>query len=201
MTPPQVRCNEPLPGGRITIDKLEVACRQLNTAISLWFNGGEEVSVHTLACSAHQIVHDINRHRGGKDLLYDSLLIKDEYRKQANNHLKQHYNFFKHANKDPLGTIEFDPVITEDFIMFTELGLELLGRGPDEVRGAFNIYYFLRNPHLLTNKGEAKFIIAVPEESREYALTMSKQQFFHEYILLRGRHISGAEPFDNPDLG
>jgi hypothetical protein len=174
------------------IEKREVACRQLNTAISLWFNDGDAVSIHILACSAYQIVHDINRNQGGRDLLYDSLIIKDEYRQEAINHLKRHYNFFKHADKDPAGIIEFDPIITEYFIMFTLLGIELLGRSPDEVRGAFSIYYGLQNPHLLTEKGKVNFIDAVPEESRKAALNMPKQQFFEAYTLLRRQHLSGA---------
>lgn len=175
-----------------TIDKLEAACRQLNTAISLWFNDGDAVSIHTLACSAHQIVHDINRLKGGRDLLYDSLIFKDEFRRQAISYLKKHYNFFKHAENDPAGTIEFDPIATEIFIMFTSLGLELVGRGLDEVQGAFNIYYGLHNPHLLTDKGKAVFIDAVPEESRKYALRMSKQEFFESYIFLHRRVLSSG---------
>ena len=51
-----------------TINKLDAACQQLNTAISLWFSDGDAISVHTLACSAYQIVHDINRRQGGRDL-------------------------------------------------------------------------------------------------------------------------------------
>lgn len=182
-----------------TIEKLDAACRQLNTAISLWFNNGDAVSIHTLACSAHQIVHDINHRNGGRDLLYDSLVFKEEYRQQAINHLKQHYNFFKHADRDPAGTMEFDPIITELFIMFTSLGLEVLGRKPDEVRGAFNIYYGLHNPHLLTEKGKAEFIGAVPEESRNFSLSMPKQQFFEVYTLLRKRRLAGAEPPTPPN--
>ena len=177
------------------VDKLEAACRQLNTAISLWFNDGDAVSIHVLACSAYQIVHDINCRQGGRDLLYDSVIYKDEYRREAINYLKRHYNFFKHADNDRVTTIEFDSIITEGFIMFTLAGLELLGRSPDEVRGAFNIYYSLRNPHLLTEKGKAKFINAVPEETRRYVLSMPKQRFFEDYTLLRRRHLSGAEPF------
>lgn len=181
-----------------TIDKLEAACRQLNTAIALWFNDGDAVSIHTLASTAHQIVHDINRHRGGRDLLYDSILIKDEFRREAiKNYLKKHYNFFKHADSDPAGTISFDRIITEGIILFTLLGLELLGREPDEVRGAFSIYYFLRNPHLLTEKGKAVFIDAFPDESGKNALSMSKQQFFEAYILLRRPHLSGPLKADS----
>jgi hypothetical protein len=184
---------------RQKIDKLDAARRQLNTAIYLWFNHGDAVSIHTLACSAHQIVHDINRKQGGRDLLYDSLIFKDEYRQEAINHLKQDYNFFKHANKDPSAILEFDTIITELFMMFTSLGLEILGQSPDEVRGAFNIYFFLRNPHLLTEKGKAKFIDEVPEENRKYALSMPKERFFEAYTLLRKQWLSGAEPLASGD--
>lgn len=175
-----------------TIDKLEAACRQLNTAIALWFNDGDAVSIHTLVCAAHQIVHDINRLQGGRDLLYDSLIFKDEYRREAINYLKRHYNFFKHADKDSAGIIEFDPFNTELFIIFTSLGLELLGHAPDDIRGAFNVYFYLRNPHLLTDKGKAVFIDAVPEESCNYALKMSKHDFFESYIFLHRRVLSSG---------
>jgi hypothetical protein len=181
-----------------TIDKLDAACRQLNTAISLWFNNGDTVSIHTLTCSAHQIVHDINRRNTGRDLLYDSLIIKDEYRREAVNNLKQEYNFFKHADNDPVGSVEFDPIITEFFIMFTSLGLEILGRKPDEVRGAFTIYWCLRNPDLLTAMGK-EFVDALPKETPERALTMAKEKFFETYILSRKQHASGAEPATSPN--
>jgi hypothetical protein len=184
---------------RQKIDKLNAARRQLNTAIYLWFNHGDAVSIHTLACSAHQIVHDINRKRGGRDLLYDSLIFKDEYRKEAINYLKQDYNFFKHANKDPSATLEFDPITTELFIIFTSLGLEILGQRPDEVRGAFIIYFSLRNPHLLTEKGKAKFIDKVPEEKRKRVLSMPKEQFFEAYTLFRKQWLSGAKPLASGD--
>jgi hypothetical protein len=171
------------------IRKLDAACRQLNTAISLWFHHGDEISIHTLACSAHQIVHDINSKHGGRDLLYDSLVVKDEYRDMVRTHLKHAYNFFKHADSDPSGTLEFDPFVTDTFMIFTSLGLELLGRKPDEVRGAFNIYFALRNPHLLTDKGTARFINGVPEESRKYALSMPKEQFFEVYTSMPKQHL------------
>lgn len=48
----------------VTVKKLE-AKRQLHTAITLWFADKDQVSVHTLACAAYQIVHDINRNKKG----------------------------------------------------------------------------------------------------------------------------------------
>lgn len=170
------------------ISKLDAACRQLNSAISLWFNDGDTVSIHTLACSAHQIVHDINQQRGGRDLIYDSLSIKDEYRREVNRLLKHPYNFFKHAEKDAFDTIEFNPRRTELFILFTSAGLEILGCQPDPIRAAFNIYYGLKNPDLLTEKGKAEWTNKIPAEIRQQTLDMPKRQFFEAYLVMRKLH-------------
>ena len=170
----------------LTIRKLDAACRQFNTAIALWFTGGDLISIHTLARSAYQIGHDINRKKGGRDLLYDSLLIKDEYRTEAISILKKSYNFFKHANKDPdpFGTIDFKLRSTEVFMIFTSFGLELLGCKPDEYRGAFNVYWFLRNPHLLTEKGREQWINRIPADTRDLLLSIQRTEFFDAYITM-----------------
>ena len=67
---------------KIRISNLDSARRQLDCAIELWFAEKDIVSVHTLVAAAHQIIHDINRRRGGRDLIFDSLVIKDEYRSE-----------------------------------------------------------------------------------------------------------------------
>jgi len=167
------------------ISKIDAACRQLNTAIKLWFADGDLVSIHTLACSAHQIVHDINQQKGGRDLIYDSLVIKDEYRCEANRIFKHPYNFFKHANKDASGTIELKPSLTEFFMLFTSLGLEILGEPADDIRAAFNIYYGLRNPEHLTDKGKANLFDRISEDQQRQIMAMPKQQFFELYVLAR----------------
>ena len=50
--------NEP---EKIRVSKLDAARRQLDCAIELWFAGKDEVSIHTLAAAAHQIISDINK--------------------------------------------------------------------------------------------------------------------------------------------
>ena len=137
---------------KVAITKLEAARRQLRVAISLWFQDGDEVAIHTLACAAHQIIHDINQHRGGRDLLFDSLNFKGEYRKEAVDWLKKDMNFFKHAEKDPEGVTEFSPMMTELFIMMSLMGLELFGLKHDSTEAAFVIWYGLKNPQILTEK-------------------------------------------------
>ena len=183
------------------INKLDAACRQLNTAISLWFNDGDTVSIHTLACSAHQIVHDVNQQRGGRDLIYDSLNIKEEYRREANRFLKHPYNFFKHAANDAFDTIEFKPILTELFIIFTSLGLEILGRKPDPIRAAFNIYFGWRNPHILTEKGKSEWIARISEENRNLVLDMPKHQFFEFCVNQRKQYLRNSEHLASPDNG
>jgi|SRR5271166_6982401 len=86
----------------IKVGKLDAAQRQLQTAISLWFTGGDPVSIHSLAFAAYEVIHTISKRLNPyrRDLLFDSLLIKDEYRSEFNITLKKHASFFKHANRD-----------------------------------------------------------------------------------------------------
>jgi hypothetical protein len=92
----------------ITLSKLEAASRQLRTAITLWFDEGDPVSVHTLAFAAYEIFHTVSAHRDPyrRDLLFDSDWIKDEYRRDWNKHIRREANFFKHGDRDPEGSID-----------------------------------------------------------------------------------------------
>src|SRR5438045_2665233 len=87
----------------IRISKLDAARRQLQTAISLWFNDGDPVAIHTLAAAAYEIIHAVSATRdpNRRDLLFDSLVVKDEYRREANAWFRGPANFFKHADRDP----------------------------------------------------------------------------------------------------
>ena len=86
----------------ITISKLDAARRQLRTAMTLWFGEGDPVSIHTLANAAYEVIHVISKKRNKyrHDLLFDSDLIKDEYRGEFNKLIKKPGNFFKHAKDD-----------------------------------------------------------------------------------------------------
>lgn len=168
---------------KFTITKLEGAIRQLRVAISLWFQDGDEVAVHTLACAAHQVVHDINVHRGGRDLLFDSLVFKDEYRKEANQWLRQDMNFFKHADKDPEGTIDFSPKKTELFLMMSLMGLELFGCKHDSTCGAFVMWFVIHHPEFLTESGRNM----ITADQRQQFAGFSRRQFFEAYKIGRDR--------------
>ncbi len=161
------------------ISKIDVACRQLDTAIELWFQESDPVSIHTLAASAHQIIHDIIHHRGGNDPLFDSPYIKPGFKDIAKKHYHKHYNFFKHGNRDPQTSIDFDSSLPQYFIVFSLIGLDQLGIKPNLLRSIFRLYFGFHNPHLFDHTFFAKFYqefhVNVPPE-----LSLSRHEFFQK---------------------
>src|SRR6266478_5939088 len=76
----------------LKLKKLDAAQRQLRTAITLWFHDGDPVAIHALAFAAYEVIHTVSKKRNPyrRDLLFDTLLIKDEYRKDFCIKLKEH---------------------------------------------------------------------------------------------------------------
>ena len=72
----------------IVVTKIEAARRQLRSAIELWFADADPVSIHTLSAASYQIIHDLNRKNNGSDLLLDTIVIKDEYRREFVNEIR-----------------------------------------------------------------------------------------------------------------
>ena len=86
----------------IQTTKLDAARRQLETAISLLFNDGDAISIHTLAYAAFGILKDVAAHRNATGVLTAAEALaaagkKGEFWKGFN----RAGNFFKHANRDP----------------------------------------------------------------------------------------------------
>ena len=85
------------------ITKLEAARRQLETALSLYLQEGDPVSIHTLAAAAHEVLTQISRKsESGVPMLYDFVRshVKEEHRKDFTNTVHKAQNFFKHADRD-----------------------------------------------------------------------------------------------------
>jgi hypothetical protein len=92
------------------ITKLDAARRQLRTAVVLFFDHGDEVSIHTLAAAAYQILIDLVHHEGKTTRLEKSTerVIKPEFLSLARKTLRRAQNFFKHADEDPTELLDFD---------------------------------------------------------------------------------------------
>lgn len=166
---------------KITTTKIEAAKCQLREAIKLWFCDGDLASMHVLACSAHQIVSDINTVAGCRDLFYDALVVKDEYRTEWISKLKASYNHLKHANKnpDPDHEIVLDSELTEFFLLFTCLGLESLKIPFGTIERAFVIYFMVLHPELIKD-GKEPFQ-GIPEASIIAARAVPKSTFLSAF--------------------
>lgn len=168
---------------KLRISKIDAARRQLDCAIELWFLDKDEASIHTLAAAAYQIIHDLKEHRGiTRDLLYDSAMIKDEYRSKWINVLKRPVNFFKHANNDPEGTIEFSPFGNIVFIMFSAGGLRLLGEQSSYAVNALILWLTVHEPDLITAEYRKLFADRIGVQSLQDVRAIPKADFFKTYI-------------------
>jgi len=64
------------------ITKLESARRQLETAVKLYFNDIDPVSIHTLACAAQEILAELNTKKGNVPAIMSDHLINEPYKKE-----------------------------------------------------------------------------------------------------------------------
>lgn len=63
---------------KISLTKVEVVKRQLETAAAMLFEERDPVSIHTLVGAAHRVIHDISEHRGlGGAFMVDSKRIEE----------------------------------------------------------------------------------------------------------------------------
>jgi hypothetical protein len=174
----------------LKITKLDAARRQLRTAITLWFNDGDPVSIHTLAFAAHEIIHFVSKKKGrGRDLLFDSLVIRDERRKEFNILMKSHATFFKHARSDAEAVTEFHPILSRLFILFSILGVELSGEALNDEESAFIWWLFIHEPALLTEQGRKQIEDCIPVEHLRMLEGTAKHEFLE--IARLARRLAG----------
>src|ERR1700722_16662747 len=102
---------------KFKVTKLEASKRQLETAIELWFQDADPVSVHTLTAAARQIVIDLNTKRGGAPMGADRMENKPKGRKLAHKAIAEAENFFKHADNDPEAVLHFSTEATQFMLL------------------------------------------------------------------------------------
>ena len=171
----------------IQISKLDAARRQLRTAITLWFNGGDPVSIHTLAFAAYEIVHAVSKKRDPDrpNLIFDSAVIRDDERREFKSLIKKHAAFFKHADHDPEGVIPFNPEVSEIFMTAAVYGLLLCKEFPQQLEElAYMLWFQYTKPELLTPEFQKQLAAVVPVQF-EQGKQLPKCNFF--------KHVLGIE--------
>lgn len=130
-----------------TVSKLEAAERQLRQVVRLFFQRGDEVVIHTLAAAAYQIITDLCEHRGIQREIEDSqILVEMGMKKEALAAMRKPQNFFKHADKDPEGTVRFSPILSSCLILYgIQYYYSLTGKQFPEGQ-VFRVWFFIRFP-------------------------------------------------------
>jgi hypothetical protein len=134
-----------------TITKLAAAQRQLRTAARLFFEAGDEVSIHTLAAAARQLLYDLLRAARKKSPMQESfdLVIKPEGKKIFLQAMARAENFFKHADRDPRSDLDFNPEETQHILFECAVAYHALtGRHLRELYAVL-LWYVLEYPQLL----------------------------------------------------
>ena len=130
----------------LTVSKIEAAKRQLNTAVTLFFDEGDPVSIHTLSAAAYQVLQDVGKGRIDFDTLAGAECVKEEKKKEFRDLLFKARNFFKHADRDPDATLDFDPWQNKVFL-YDSVRIYHHLTGKQTVETAFyNLWFMTRYP-------------------------------------------------------
>lgn len=163
----------------LKIGKLEAGRRNLATAIELWFHDRDPVSIHSLAFAAYEVIHFVCKSRGcERDLLFDSAVVLDEGRGEWLEALKKAANFFKHANRDPDGVLEFNPLTSEAFMMVAIAAIELCGEKLTDTEATFASWTYVHRPEFLTAQGRKMLADSLSADHLDKLRKESKRDFF-----------------------
>jgi hypothetical protein len=168
----------------LTIRTLDAARRQLRAAIELWFADADPVAVHTLACAAYRILDDANRRNHGPDLLFESALIKAQYRSEFLALLINEEAFFKYADGRRTGAgeaVELDPRATVIFICMSVYGVMCLGGTANEAEASFMSWQGLHDASWLAADWRTRFMDCVPPERVDEIGRAGKRDFLQTF--------------------
>jgi hypothetical protein len=174
----------------LKISKLDVAKRQLETAIRLWFHSVDPVSVHTVAAASHQILHDLGKRHGKSTALRSLREVRPEFRKKTAKAISRCENFFKHADRDPDELLNFDPEVTLYYLLDAVVTYEALTKEQVPIFGVLKSWAFIQYPEAMEEKSRNAFLLQIEAsdaETKSKLCMMSKLEFLHSWlpILLR----------------
>jgi hypothetical protein len=164
---------------KIVVTKLDAARQQLRTAIRLWFGEGDPIAIHTLAAAAYEIIHVLSKKHDKyrPRLIFDTDIIKDEYRADWCIKIKMNANFFKHARDDPDGTLEFFPSLTMLFLMAGASGLRIMNEKPGREELAFFYWCCFHHPDWIKPDFRKTLEDRIPVQGIEHIMSVQKADF------------------------
>ncbi|ADO83799.1 hypothetical protein [Ilyobacter polytropus] len=167
----------------LTLSKLDIVKRQLETAIILYFNEKDPVSIHTLTCAAYNVIRDLNYKKENSSFSIREMFfkygVKKEHEKEVIKKFNAAQNFFKHADKDSDEFLNFNPKATEILIFdAANLYSSLSGEKP-ELFLLFISWYIANNSDLFEFPLEHTEIL---NSNKEDILKLGRQGYFNKIL-------------------
>jgi hypothetical protein len=131
------------------VDKIDAVGRQIETAVWLWFNEGDIVSIHTLADAAFGVILDLYHARKWPlPIPFDDPAGKES--KKLRKKLREAGTYGKHARTDHDLAYEYSEVFIESYLAAAVAAYGRL-REPkrDGLLTLFSFWFAIRNPTLV----------------------------------------------------
>jgi hypothetical protein len=147
----------------MNVTKIDAAKSQLTTAIELYFQDRDPISVHTLAMAAAEIIDRLCEAKGLQSMRAHFMSrVTPEHRKEVGNALNKAVNFFKHASSSRPNQVlaDFSDDRNMMAIMFAVDGLRQLGTHTEEMK-AFSAWQMVVEPGLFLNPPPREQVLAV----------------------------------------
>jgi len=100
------------------VTKLDAVRRQLKTAIRLFLQDGDAVSVYMLTAAAQDVLRNLLEKKGvGGSAIKNFDSIRPEHRDEYQKLAWGPQNFFKHADRDADAILDFRPAVVVPFLL------------------------------------------------------------------------------------
>lgn len=149
----------------IFLSKLDVARRQLEVALKLFFNDNDIVAIHTLVAASHKVLFDLSKKQGIRSIVKEDFLdtIAEDMRPIYFKRITEAENFFKHADKDGDKQLKFYFRGTE-YLLYD--ACEMYRKLTSEKPGLFILYdawFAVSHAHLIKNEEPKLLMDAIKE--------------------------------------
>lgn len=158
----------------VLVTKRSAAQSQLETAILLWFNGGDPVSIHTLAVAAHDLFHELAKQTGKPSDMRTWLASKS---KKFQNRAHAAQNFFKHGALEPKKGFRYEPIYGEMLMMDCVTCWHRLWGKLSPSAALFRGRFLLEHPDVISDDARDLFLKSIGVHK---VTGLSRSEFFEK---------------------
>ncbi len=169
------------------VTHLEVAEREINSAIRLLLKEGDMLAVHTIVSAAHGVTYAMCRRKEIPSFMKDvcKKYIKEEFQKRYIDSLNEAGNFLKHATHDTNESIDFHEINTH-LLLYDACGMyfELTKKFSKEMH-AYSTYMRIKYPQFLSKydpRYEDTMKLVAEVKEKDITETKVKEYLYEAFI-------------------